>query len=94
MGFAVLFLTETEILRSVMPDDPDMRKREGAYVRDLLARRKILSAYRTVGGRVSYMIWDVESTDELHKILSEFPMVKYLEFTVTPLVPHPCTLPQ
>ena len=88
----MFYMTESIILKSVMPDDPDMRKKEGEYVRGLIAEGKILSAYRQVGGKGSYMTWDVESNDELQKLLAAFPMAKYLEFTTIPLVPHPSTM--
>jgi len=83
------YLTESRIIKSVMPDDPDLRQREGEYVRDLAKQGKIIFAYRLVGGRGSFMLWDAASNDEMHQILAGFPMNKYLEFKVIPVVPHP-----
>jgi muconolactone D-isomerase len=34
-------------------------------------------------------IFDVESNEELHGLLSQLPLFPYMEIRVTPLAPHP-----
>ena len=85
----MFYLTASIISKSVMPDNYDMRNREGEYSRYFIARYKILSACKQECGKSPYIRWDFESNDELKKILANFQMLKYLEFTTMPLVPQP-----
>jgi muconolactone D-isomerase len=40
----------------------------------------------------TYSVFDVESNDELHRILSALPLFPYMELKVTPLAQHTSAL--
>ncbi|MFF0344310.1 muconolactone Delta-isomerase [Kribbella sp. NPDC004875] len=45
--------------------------------------------WRIVGEYANISIFDVESNDELHDLLSSLPMFPYMKLQVTPLAKHP-----
>ncbi|MEP9394042.1 muconolactone Delta-isomerase [Gordonia sp. VNQ95] len=73
--------------------DPDIRAqtvaREKAYSQDLQRSGKWPHIWRIVGEYSNYSIFDVESNDELHAILSGLPLFPYMDIAVTPLATHP-----
>jgi muconolactone D-isomerase len=48
--------------------------------------------WRIVGEYANFSIFDVESNDELHDVLSGLPLFAYLDIHVTPLARHPSDL--
>ncbi|MBR7194171.1 MULTISPECIES: muconolactone Delta-isomerase [Gordonia] len=78
-----------------IPDDldPDVRAdtvaREKAYSQDLQRAGKWPHIWRIVGEYSNYSIFDVESNDELHTLLSGLPLFPYMRIKVTPLATHP-----
>lgn len=48
--------------------------------------------WRVVGQYANYSIFDVESNEELHLLLSGLPLFPYMEIAVTPLAPHPSAI--
>lgn len=48
--------------------------------------------WRVAGRYANVSVFDVESVDELHDLLSSLPMFAYLDITVTPLAAHPSAL--
>ncbi len=77
-----------------IPDDldPDLRAdtvaREKAYSQDLQRAGKWPHIWRIVGEYSNYSIFDVESNDELHTLLSGLPLFPYMRIKVTPLATH------
>jgi muconolactone D-isomerase len=73
--------------------DPDTRAetvaREKAYSQQLQRAGKWPHIWRIVGEYSNYSIFDVESHDELHTILSGLPLFPYMDIAVTPLATHP-----
>ncbi|MEO9328099.1 muconolactone Delta-isomerase [Gordonia aurantiaca] len=73
--------------------DPDLRAeivaREKAYSQDLQRAGKWPHIWRIAGEYSNYSIFDVESGDELHTILSGLPLFAYMDIKVTPLATHP-----
>ena len=73
--------------------DPETRAeivaREKAYSRRLQRAGKWPHIWRVVGEYANFSIFDVESNDELHTLLSELPLFPYLDIHVTPLATHP-----
>lgn len=49
----------------------------------------LTAIWRVVGEYANYSVFDVESNDELHQILSSFPMYPYMKIKATPLAKHP-----
>ena len=48
--------------------------------------------WRIVGEYANFSIFDVESNDALHELLSGLPLFPYMDITVTPLAKHPCDI--
>ena len=76
------------------PDMPEaeaekLKADERDYAQRLQREGKWLELWRVVGEYANYSIFDVESHDELHAILSGLPLFPYLQIKVTPLARHP-----
>ena len=70
----------------------DIKAREKAYAEELQRAGKWLHLWRVVGEYANYSVFDVESNDDLHQILSRLPLFPYMEIKVTPLAEHPSSL--
>jgi muconolactone D-isomerase len=73
--------------------DPEVRAdtlaREKAYSQELQRAGKWPHLWRVVGEYANLSIFEVESNDELHELLSGLPLFPYMSITVTPLSLHP-----
>ena len=73
--------------------DPEVRTetlaREKAYSQELQRSGKWPHIWRVVGEYANVSIFDVESNDELHALLSGLPLFPYMAISVTPLAGHP-----
>ena len=73
--------------------DPETRAdtvaREKAYSQELQRSGKWPHIWRIVGEYSNFSVFDVESNDELHDLLSGLPLFPYMDITVTPLATHP-----
>ncbi|MCV7288869.1 MULTISPECIES: muconolactone Delta-isomerase [Mycolicibacterium] len=73
--------------------DPDARThlvaREKAYSQQLQRSGKWPHIWRIVGEYSNFSIFDVESNDELHNLISGLPLFPYMDIHVTPLARHP-----
>jgi muconolactone D-isomerase len=67
----------------------DIVAREKAYSQELQRTGKWPHIWRIVGEYSNYSIFDVESNDELHGILSGLPLFAHMDISVTPLATHP-----
>lgn len=67
----------------------DVVAREKAYSQALQRSGKWPHIWRIVGEYANISIFDVESNDELHALLSGLPLFPYLDIAVTPLAGHP-----
>ncbi|TCC35768.1 muconolactone Delta-isomerase [Kribbella speibonae] len=79
------------------PDlDPDARAsllaRERDRALELQAAGSWPELWRIVGEYANFSIFDVESNDDLHEILSSLPLFPYMSIQVTPLARHPSKL--
>jgi muconolactone D-isomerase len=78
-----------------LPADMDPQKqaelvgREKAYSQELQRSGTWPHIWRIVGEYANYSIFDVESNDALHQILSGLPLFPYMTVLVTPLATHP-----
>jgi muconolactone D-isomerase len=78
-----------------VPNDVDPREfgeivaREKAYSQGIQRAGKWPHIWRIVGEYANVSIFDVESNDELHQILSQLPLFRYMDVEVTPLATHP-----
>lgn len=62
---------------------------EKAYSQDLQQQGKWRHIWRVVGEYSNYSVFDAESNDELHTMLSGLPLFPYMDISVTPLAKHP-----
>jgi muconolactone D-isomerase len=67
----------------------DVVAREKAYSQELQRAGKWPQLWRIVGEYSNFSIFDVESNDELHRLLSGLPLFRYMTVRVTPLADHP-----
>ncbi|MDN5727215.1 MAG: muconolactone delta-isomerase [Propionibacteriales bacterium] len=66
--------------------------REKAYSAGLQESGQMAGIWRIVGEYANHSLFDVASNDELHEVLSGFPMYPYMSIKVTPLAKHPNSL--
>lgn len=69
-----------------------IKAEEKAYSQSLQREELWKHIWRVVGQYANYSIFDVESHDELHQMLSKLPLFPYMEITVTPLAQHPSAI--
>jgi len=76
--------------------DPEVRSdvvaRERAYAQELQRSGKWVHLWRIVGEYSNISVFEVESTDELHDLLSGLPLFPYMDIKVTPLATHPSAI--
>lgn len=91
----MLFLVRMDVK---MPADmpaalaDETKAREKAYSQDLQRQGKWPHLWRVVGEYANYSVFDAESNDELHAMLSSLPLFPYMEIHVTPLAKHPSSI--
>lgn len=67
----------------------DYQAREKEYSGNLQREGRMQAIWRVVGEYANYSVFDVADHDELHAVLSGFPMYRYMKIKVTPLAKHP-----
>lgn len=67
----------------------DLVAREKAYAEDVQRSGRWPHLWRIVGEYANVSVFDVESNDALHELLSGLPLFPYMDITVTPLAKHP-----
>lgn len=67
----------------------DLKAREKERAQQLQREGRWRHLWRIAGHYANISVFDVDSAEELHELLSELPLFPYLEIEVTPLVPHP-----
>ena len=65
---------------------------EKQYSQDLQRAGKWPHLWRIVGEYANYSVFDVESNDALHELLSQLPLFPYMTVKVTPLARHPSAI--
>ena len=70
----------------------DLKARERARAQELQAEGKWRHLWRHAGRYANTSIFDVESPQELHDILSALPLFPFMDITVTPLCRHPSSI--
>ena len=69
-----------------------IKAEEKQYSQDLQRSGKWAHIWRIVGEYANVSIFDVESNDELHELLSKLPLFPYMKIKVTPLAAHPSAI--
>lgn len=91
----MLFLVRMDVrIPAHMPaaEADALKLTEKQYSQALQTQGKWPQIYRVVGEYANYSIFDVESNDELHQLLSGLPLFPYMEIHVTPLAKHPSSI--
>lgn len=91
----MLFLVRMDVqIPHDLPADKaeEIKAREKAYSQDLQRQGKWQALYRVVGEYANYSVFDVETNDELHTMLSSLPLFPYMKIQVTPLAHHPSSI--
>ena len=70
----------------------EIKAREKAYSQDLQRQGKWQQLHRVVGEYANYSVFDVDSHDELHTLLSGLPLFPYMKMQVTALARHPSSI--
>jgi muconolactone D-isomerase len=91
----MLYLVRMDV--RLPPDMPtetaaDIKAREKAYSQGLQESGKWPHLWRVVGEYANYSVFDVDSNDELHALLSGLPLFPYMDIDVTPLARHPSSI--
>jgi muconolactone D-isomerase len=69
-----------------------LKAEEKARAEDLQRSGKWCHLWRVAGHYSNISVFDVESHDELHGILSTLPLFPFMDMTVTPLARHPSAI--
>ena len=88
----MLFLVRMDVnLPATMPAEEAaaIKAVEKAYSQDLQRQGKWRHIWRVVGEYSNYSVFDAESNDDLHNMLSGLPLFPYMDISVTPLAKHP-----
>jgi muconolactone D-isomerase len=64
-------------------------ERQKSYSQEVQRAGKWAHIWRIVGEYANFSIFDVESNDELHTLLSGLPLFSCMDIHVTPLATHP-----
>ncbi len=91
----MLFLVRMDVqIPHTLPEQEanDIKAREKAYAQDLQKSGKWQHLWRVVGEYANFSVFDVESNDALHELLSRLPLFPYMKIQVTPLAKHPSAI--
>jgi muconolactone D-isomerase len=84
---------DVSIPRDLAPEEAaEIITKERAYSQELQRSGKWRHIWRIVGEYANYSIFDVKDNDELHQILTDLPLFKFMTITVAPLVRHPSSI--
>lgn len=70
----------------------ELKRREKERAQELQREGRWRHLWRVAGRYANVSVFDVDSIDELHEILSDLPLFPYLEIDVTPLARHPSAI--
>jgi len=70
----------------------EIKAREKEYSQELQRQGKWQQLHRIVGEYANYSVFDVDSHDELHILLSALPLFPYMTMQVTALARHPSSI--
>lgn len=69
-----------------------LREAERLKAIELQESGKFLHLWRVSGRMANISIFDCESNDELHQVLSSLPMFPYFSVQIIPLAKHPSSI--
>ncbi|HYF17952.1 MAG TPA: muconolactone Delta-isomerase family protein [Ramlibacter sp.] len=66
-----------------------LRRRHDEHVARLARQETLLGIWRIAGAQANYSLWQADSAEALHEVLSALPLFPHLQVDVTPLAQHP-----
>ncbi|MFE7204190.1 muconolactone Delta-isomerase [Pseudonocardia alni] len=91
----MLFLArmEVSIPRDIDADElQKLKDAERARAHDIQRSGRWPHLWRVAGRYANVSVFDVESVDEVHELISSLPMFAFMDITITPLATHPSSL--
>jgi muconolactone D-isomerase len=91
----MLYLVRMDVrLPADMPaaEAEEIKTREKAYSQSLQREGRWPHLWRVAGEYANYSVFDVDSHDELHGLLTSLPLFPYMDIAVTPLAQHPSAI--
>lgn len=91
----MLFLArmEVSIPRDIDADElQKLKDTERARAHDIQRSGRWPHLWRVAGRYANVSVFDVESVDEVHELISSLPMFAFMDITITPLATHPSSL--
>ncbi|AUL45829.1 muconolactone delta-isomerase [Bordetella trematum] len=91
----MLYMVEMQVNLPVdMPAEraDKLKADEKALAQELQRSGKWQHLWRVAGRYANVSIFDVESHDELHQLLSSLPLFPYMDINVTALARHPSAI--
>lgn len=88
----MIFMVKIEVsMPAAMPqkEKDDFRQRENDNSIPLMKNKKLRRIWRIVGQTANFSVWETDSLEELHTLLTTLPMYPFMTVTVTPLIQHP-----
>lgn len=70
----------------------ELKRREKERAQELQRDGRWRHLWRVAGRYANVSVFDVESAEELHELLSSLPLFPFLDIEVTPLVRHPSAI--
>lgn len=70
----------------------DLLAREKAYSQDLQRAGKWRHIWRIAGAYANFSVFDVESNEELHALISGLPLFPFMTIEVLPMLRHPSAI--
>ncbi|QGU06172.1 Muconolactone Delta-isomerase [Corynebacterium occultum] len=93
----MFFMVQMYVNRPESLDDQqwnELRSREMEYGQSLMKKGTFRHIWRVVGDVSNVSIFEVDSNEELHELLSNLPLFPYMDVKVTALANHPSGLPE
>jgi muconolactone D-isomerase len=72
----------------------ELKAREKARAQELQRQGRWPHLWSVVGQYANVSVFDVDSLEELHELLTQLPLYPYLELAITPLTTHPSAIDQ
>jgi muconolactone D-isomerase len=91
----VIFQVEIDVVIPEIADQDMVRnlsKEESDKAKELQRCGKWKHLWRVVGKWSNLSIFDVESAEELHEILTSLPLYRFMAIRITPLCRHPASV--
>ena len=91
----MLFLVRMDVnLSHGMPEEQaaQIKAKEKEYAQGLQRDGRWKHLWRVVGEYANYSVFEAESNDALHDMLSALPLFPYMKIHVTPLARHPSSI--